>query len=242
MRTGLVCALAALALATAARAAELAPGTYLTEGGWGHLTLSTGKDGGLEFAITSMGSNAHACSLEGTIADGRAAVPTYENEACRISFTEGAEGIVVAVHEDDAEQCRYFCGARAGFEGEYLVVPSGCLPDEVEKVRARFKKLYDAREYAPASALLEDLLPRCGRLLEDIEKGWIASDLAITRLKLGDRAGCRAALADRTELAAMNDEQVAENYPPMEAEWYTRLSKAVRTNLRLCAEPAQGQR
>ncbi len=226
-------------VASAAAAAELEPGSWITERGWGQLTLRAGADGGFEFELQSMGSNGHSCALEGHVEDDRATVPTDEGQACRISFDASAQGIAVAVHADDQEQCRWFCGARAGFEGDYLAVPQGCLPAEVAATRERFKKLYDQRQYAPAAALLDALTPRCGRLLEDIELGWIASDLAITRLKLGDRTGCRAALEERVSLAEMSDEGIAENYPPLEAELYTRLAKAVRTNLKLCAEPAQ---
>lgn len=229
-----------LALAAGvATAAELGPGTWITERGWGHLTLRAGADGGLEFELGAMGANGHACGLEGRIEDGRAMLPTDEDQVCRISFDASAQGIAVAVNEGDEEQCRWFCGARAGFEGDYLVVPQGCLPTEVAATRERFKKLYDQRQYAQAAALLDPLPPRCGSLLEDIELGWIASDLAITRLKLGDRAGCRAALQERKSLAEMSEEEIAESYPPLEAELYTALAKAVRTNLKLCAERAQ---
>lgn len=223
--------LLALALASATFAAELAPGTYLTEGGWGDLSLRQGADGGLEFELSALGSNGHMCGLEGRIEDGQARLPTDEGQACRIGFSPGAAGIAVAAHPDDFEQCRWFCGARAGFEGDYLVVPEGCLPAQVQATRGRFKKLYDARQYAPAAALLDGLLPQCGRLLLDIDVGWIESDLAITRLKLGDRAGCRAALEGHAHLGALSEDEIAENYPPIEAELYGRLAKAVRTNL-----------
>ena len=118
-------------VASLATAAEPKPGTWITDGGWGHLTVRAGADGGLEFELGAMGSNGHACGLEGHIEDGRAALPTDEAQACRISFDANAQGITVAVHADDQEQCRWFCGARAGFEGDYLAVPPGCLPAEV---------------------------------------------------------------------------------------------------------------
>lgn len=238
MRTGLACGtLVALVLATAAHAAELAPGTYLTEGGWGELSLRSDA-GGLGFEIATMGANAHSCGLAGGIRAGKAELDAGEGQSCRLEFVADAEGIEVKAHADDFEQCRYFCGARAGFEGRYLVVPPDCLPAAVQATRDRFKQLYDQRRYAPAVLLLEELLPRCQRVLVDIDQGWIESDLAIARLRKGAREACRAALAGRTELAAMSEDEISEAYPPVEAELYTRLAKAVRTNLRLCAEPA----
>lgn len=231
-------AAATLALSTtAAMAADPAPGTYINEGGFGVLEISRAADGTLGFGIEELGANGHTCSLGGDIRDGRAELATMENESCRLTFRADKAGVHVEQHADDQERCRYFCGARAYFGGLYLRPPSGCAPAEVAATRKRFKQLYDQRKHAEAAAQLDSLLPRCERVLMDIDRGWIESDLALTRHKLGDDAGCRAILAGRNELAAMSDEEIVENYPPVEGELYGRLAGAVRTNLKLCAQP-----
>lgn len=230
---------ATLALSTtAAVAADPAPGTYINEGGFGVLEISRAADGALSFGIEEMGANAHTCSLGGDIRDGRSELPTMEDESCRLEFRADKAGVHVEQHADDGERCRYFCGARASFGGLYLRPPAGCTPSEVAATRKRFKQLYDQRKHAEAAAQLDSLLPRCERVLTDVDRGWIESDLAITRHKLGDDAGCRAVLAGRAALAAMSDEEIVDNYPPVEGELYGRLARAVRTNMKLCAQPA----
>ncbi len=227
---------ATLAFSTAvAVAADPAPGIYVNEGGFGVLEISRAASGALSFGIEEMGANAHTCSLGGEIRDGRSELPTMENESCRLEFRADKAGVHVEQHADDQERCRYFCGARASFGGLYLRPPAGCMPAEVAATRKRFKQLYDQRKHAEAAAQLDSLLPRCERVLMDIDRGWIESDLALTRHKLGDDAGCRAALAGRAELAAMSDEEIVDNYPPVEGELYGRLAGAVRTNLKLCS-------
>lgn len=234
----LLAAGAALTLATATLAADPAPGLYINEGGFGVLEISRAADGALSFGIEEIGANAHTCSLGGDIRDGRSELPTMENESCRLEFRADKAGVHVVQHEDDHESCRYFCGARASFGGLYLRPPAGCAPSEVAATRKRFKQLYDQRKHADAAKQLESLLPSCERVIMDIDRGWIESDLAITRHKLGDDAGCRAILAGRAELAAMSDEEIVDNYPPVEGELYGRLARAVRTNMKLCAQPA----
>ncbi|MBL8245222.1 MAG: hypothetical protein JNL89_13570 [Rhodanobacteraceae bacterium] len=226
-------------LAGSSVAADPAPGTYINEGGFGVLEISRAADGTLGFGIEELGANAHTCSLGGEIRDGKAELATMENESCRLTFRVDKAGVHVEQNADDQERCRHFCGARAYFGGLYLRPPAGCAPAEVAATRKRFKQLYDQRKHAEAAAQLDSLLPRCERVIMDIDRGWIESDLAITRHKLGDDAGCRAALAGRTELAAMSDEEIVESYPPVEGELYGRLAGAVRTNLKLCAERAQ---
>ena len=42
---------------------------------------------------------------------------------------------VKAAGEADYALCRYFCGVRADFEGEYLKPPTGCAPAEIKRIQ-----------------------------------------------------------------------------------------------------------
>jgi hypothetical protein len=222
---------------------RLAPGEYITEKGWGTLTLRQGG-GRLSFVIEAVGANGHSCSLEGEVVKGRATLETDEETGpCRVSFkplaegAEGGKGIEVASEEGEA--CRYFCGMRADFQGFYLVPPPGCAPAARETARTEFKRLYDKKAYPQALAKLEPVLKSCARMVGWIEEGWIRNDLAITLLKTGDLAGCRRLLEPLAADAARTDEELREEYPPSDADNYLPVVKAARTNLKLCKAPGR---
>jgi hypothetical protein len=71
-------------------------------------------------------------------------------------------------------------------------------------------------------------------VLTGVTKGWIRNDLALAQLRSGDAAACRQTLAPLAEEAGRTDEQLRENYPPVDADVVLPMLKAARTNLRLC--------
>lgn len=132
------------------------------------------------------------------------------------------------------EACRYYCGARAGFEGEYVRPAPACQPASIAKTRAEFKRLYDRKAYSEAVAVLEPVLKNCSKTMYWLDIGWVRNDLALTHAKLGHREICRQLLQPLAEDAAQTDDQIRENYPPSDAENYLPIVKATRTNLKLC--------
>ena len=72
--------LALLSLAAIAAEAQVQPGVYVTEGGWGVLKVVRAKNGATTFDIEAMGGNAHSCSLDGEIRDGRAVLEALDKE------------------------------------------------------------------------------------------------------------------------------------------------------------------
>lgn len=224
-----------------APATRLEAGEYITEKGWGTLTLRQGGGGRLSFVIEAVGANGHTCGLEGEVVKGRATLETDEESGpCRVSFTPRGGGIEsVEVVAEDAEACRYFCGMRAVFEGLYLKPPAGCAPAARETARTEFKRLYDKKAYPQALARLEPVLEGCARFVGWIEEGWIRNDLAITLLKTGDLAGCRRLLEPLAADAARTEEELREEYPPSDADSYLPVVKAARTNLKLCKAPGR---
>lgn len=231
-------ALAALLVSPArARAGTdtLRPGEYITENGWGVLTLSTSGDRTVHFSIEAVGGNGHTCSLDGEVRNLRARLDVdEEGKACEVTFLPKAESIDVS--SVDSETCRYFCGMRASFEGEYFRPDPGCGTKERSTTREQFQRLYDAKSYAKASALLEPLLSRCSKTLDWLESGRIRNDLAITQYHLGRLADCRKTLEPLLEEASKTEEELQETYPPSDFESYLPIAKATLHNAKLCAE------
>lgn len=219
----------------AAERADVAPGEYIADGGWGRLSVAPaegrGADRASAFSLDSVGGNFHVCSLEGRIVDGRATLESYGDEpACVVHFAPTQNGLEVT----GTAECRQFCGMRAGFEGVYLRPPAGCGDAERTAARAQFKRLYDARRHAEALAALSPLPTRCARTLDCYERGRILNDIAITQYRLGQRAECLRTLAPFVEEAALTDEAILENYPPSEGDVWLPIVKAARFNLGLC--------
>ncbi len=224
-----VMAIAAVASAPAA-GRGLEPGDYIADGGWGTLTID-GKGG---FSIATVGANGHTCGLDGTLQGltGKASPDDDPKDACLVGFAPGAGSIDVT--PKTGETCNSYCGARAHFDGTYLKPPAGCADAEREATRKRFKAEYDSKAYAQAAAALSPLLNACARQLSWLDAAWIRNDLALTRHRLADDAGCLAALKPLAEDAASSDDALRENYPPSDFEDYLPIVKATRANLALC--------
>lgn len=199
-------------------------GTYVFEGGAGTLVLAKGR-----FTIETVGANAHICTVAGTW-KGATGLANDEGERCELAFA--ATGDVVQV-TSSGEACRSYCGARAFFDGKYLVPPKGCTGPEVKKARADFKKKYDAKQFAEAVTVLAPLVKTCEGVVDRFDRAWIRNDLAIAQHHAGDDAGCLATLEP---LADYRDAPPGEpvGYEPSYEELHTRLAKATRTNATRC--------
>lgn len=216
----------------------LQPGNYVTERGWGTLKINPDKSGALKFAIAAMGGNAHSCSLEGAIRNGRAVLEGFEKDKpCVVTFSGAIDGIEVGSVDEGV--CRYYCGARAMFEGRYLKPAAGCAPDEIKRTRDEFKRLYDRKNYAAARAKIEPAFNGCAKTLDWLEIGWMRNDLALVQLRSGDAAACLRTLEPLAEDAAISDKQIEDNLPPTDATNWLPVVKAARTNLKLCGGAAK---
>jgi len=214
--------------------AALSPGEYVSDGGSGRLSLKSGKNGALMFAIESAGSNGHTCSLDGEVRNGKARLAGEDEKTpCIVTFKLTPAGIDVKGSSFDACGSQY-CGMRATFEAVYLLPPAACASAAVTATRKSFKQLYDSKQFAAARAKLEPVLNDCLRTLDWLSVARVRNDVAVTLHKLGDMAACRAVLAPLAEDANMPDAGVRENYPPSDADVYLPVVRATRTNLKLC--------
>ena len=230
--------LALLSLAAIAAEAPVQPGVYVTEGGWGVLKVVRAKNGATTFDIEAMGGNAHSCSLDGEIRNGRAVLEALDKDKpCTVTFSDIDSGVRVGVTKESAyPACRYFCGMRAEFEGEYLKPPSGCAPAEIKRTREEFKRLYDRKEYAAARAKLEPASGNCGKFIDWLDTGWMRNDLALAQLRAGDAATCLRTLEPLAKDAAKSDTQIAmDMVAPTDVDNWLPVVKAARTNLKLCS-------
>ena len=237
----LVCVLAApLAQAQARPAAQtLAPGEYVSAGGWGVLTLRSEADKRLLFELETVGANGHTCSLDGEIRNGRTIVSdTPEPAACVVRFV--ANGNAIDVSTNDLASCRSFCGARAGFTGRYLRPLPGCDSLSRGATGAEFKRLYDGGAYREAQQQASRLLERCAGPMTRVERGRLLNDLAITQYQLGLHDACMRTLRPLAEDAAMDNETLQNSMPPADYDSYLPIVESTRTNLRLC-KASKGQ-
>ena len=227
----LLAALAVSSLSLAAPSAAPPAGEYLTEQGWGVLTLKPAGTSGQPFSLSTVGSNAHVCQIEGVIRQGHAQVPTEgSDERCEMDFVRQGHDIALS----STPGCRYFCGMRAGLDGLYLRPAPGCDTASVRQQRKLFKQRYDQKNYAGAVNTLAPVLARCQKTLDWLGAHWLRNDLALAQLRLGDAAACRATLQPLAADAARRDDAIRDSYPPAEAEGYLGVLRAARTNLKLC--------
>ena len=212
---------------------DVIPGKYVTQGGWGNLSIRKDKSGRLAFEISAVGANAHTCSLDGIIENNKAALEGLEGgKPCIVTFTPKGRDIDVS---DNGEACRMYCGARADFTGLYVTPKPGCDQAAIRKSRDEFKRLYGGKSYARARDVLAPVLNNCGYVLFWADLDWIRNDLALTYYKLGNSAACL-----RT-LQPVIDEARDVVYGPSEEETRRPIERATQTNLNLCRKGGSGK-
>lgn len=242
----LVVMLALPLFATSAIAAEktspvISPGQYIRSGDSGTLKIRRGESGKLIFEIESIGSNCHTCSVSGTIhgklghADSWAADGSDSN--CRIAFERRTQNLYVS--STTIDECRVYCGARAGFEGNYKSVPTLCTRSSQQSHRNKFLKLYRSRDFARAIEILEPLLSQCSDFVNWIEIDNIRNDLALAQLHSGEPEACLETLATARAASYSSEENLKEEFPPCDFYSYINVAKATWHNKSLC-EKANG--
>ncbi len=239
MKTAGIVMTLGLSLAGAAHAAGPKPGEYATQPGGATLVVTQGK-GGLRFALDAVGTNAHTCTLAGSLRGDEARTDPEDDGAsiCRIGMA--AQGDAIEVTPRD-ERCREYCGLRAGFEGRYVRVPPGCSVTGRERRNQAFLADYRAKRYAAALGTLRQTEAACGKFFDWAEKDAFANDKALTLHRLGRNQECLAALDDTLVADNRNEAELREDFWPAPTDWdiYLPIAKANWHNRKLCtAAPA----
>ena len=200
-------------------------GEYLTEGGWGRLTISEQKNKRL-FSIFASGTNGHTCDISGGVRGNLAVLSEDEQTepACIVKFDKKSGAISVL----PSDYCHgYYCGMRASFGGEYFKPNKGCSSAEQGARYEAFKAFYDKKSYALALKESQTLLRDCKKFTDWIGKDNLKNDIAITQFHLRDKAGCLKTLKS----IEANPEYA---FAPMEADIVESITKAKKANQKLC--------
>ena len=131
------------------------------------------------------------------------------------------------------DACRSYCGARAGFDGQYRKPPTACT----DRARAgRIKEgrsAYAKKNYDVAATAFTSLIDQCSTYMSWMDVDRMRSDLALTQFHLGDKAKCLQTLAPTV---AMQNQDDVETFglPPANAIDYQSTGKAILHNAKLC--------
>ncbi len=192
--------LSSAVLTTFIAATPPSEGTYIFEHGPGALELD-----GTKFSISTGGEHGHSCALEGVWKGhtGKVTAPSVDLEACTLTFAATDEGVWVTATNGSA--CAGWCGARAWFEGQYLLVPPNCSSDNVLKVRRSFQQKVDQRKWAAAIKTLSPVVPRCEKFLDPTLATRLRSELALAVQHKQHRTECTQAQHDKRCDVASSD-------------------------------------
>ncbi|MCB6182935.1 hypothetical protein LIN78_05160 [Leeia sp. TBRC 13508] len=206
----------------------IGPGTYVTERGWGLLTVSNKQT----FEISAIGANGHSCNLGGKVKGSKGIVDAETpDERCEVSFTPKGKGFAV---DSTVDSCREYCGMRAGFEGDYFPQPTECAGAATKAAKNGFIQQYKAKQYAGAYQQLSKYQQNCGKYMDWLETDQVANDLAITAYHQGDKALCLKHLKTTMGWGIANLAALEEELPPTDFISYKGIAKATWYNRKLC--------
>lgn len=238
LRVGTAIGLVFIQTVSMARPLTPAPGKYIAEGGWASLAVKHDTTTETRFQIDSRGTNGHQCGLQGTVAAGIGTTTGVfpDGQACTVRFDVRRGAVAVTALQHDA--CRLECGARAGFEGDYLVPAPGCTDSTRRRVEDAFVVDYRARRYPRAAAALAPLLSRCSKTLGAEEDAKVRNDLAVTLFHLDRPADCRATLAPLQKMTSDTVLMQLHDGAPTDFDTWSAIARTTRHNLALCANAA----
>jgi hypothetical protein len=168
------------------------PGQYVSEGESGTLIIRRDGPTELQFQIDTVGANCHVCSvsgvIRGTTGHGDSWAGDGSDSKCDISFTSKQSSVVV--DSVTQEECRAYCGARAGFDGTYRMPPANCTAGQRQARRDRFLHLYRAHRYLQATITLQTLISQCRDFMHWIEIDKVRNDIALSQYNSGNFDQC----------------------------------------------------
>lgn len=216
---------------------EFEPGEYITEQGWGYLSISKKNGNGQDFELFALGANAHSCSLEGVIRDGKA---VFSNDSCQILFTKKNDAIQVAVDDGFFDGCRGFCGMRAGFEGSYYKPANGCDSQSLADMQKQVMQMREQSDFTHAEQVLSFVLKNCQKTLSQYRNDDIHLQLAEIQFLQGKKQACLKTLQPWIEDSQKPDEKICKDddkgfmLPPSDCINALDVIKDVRKQLQRC--------
>lgn len=233
---------ATVGLAQAAQP-NIPPGQYVLDGDSGTLTIRPDTQNRQKFEIETIGGNCHSCSVTGVITGGIGHADSWAEDGsdskCRIAFS--ADRTSVSVRPITEEECRAYCGMRAGFAGTYRVPPAACTRAGRQKQRDQFLRQYRAKQYADATKTLESLVAQCEKSMSWIEVDQVRNDLALAQYHSGNAQQCLATLNATLAAQAKDGEELKSGngkvyLPPCDFDNYIGVAKSTWFNQALCAK------
>jgi len=222
---------------------QIEPGKYIREGDSGTLTVQSLRHNKLRFEIESIGANCHLCSVSGVISGAIGHADSWaadeSDSKCEISFS--ASRFALVVKPITQEECRYYCGARAGFDGTYRIPPAECTSVGRQKLRDSFLSLYRSHRFAKAAGALQSLIAQCSEFMNWIELDHVRNDLALAQYHNGEIEQCLATL-NTTLAATVKDEEELKAgsgsiyLPPCDFDNYIDVAKSTWFNKALCTK------
>lgn len=225
-----ICLMSALVTAQ-----TIVPGEYSSDG-YGILNVGKPIKGKSSFNLFSLGANGHMCEIEGDMQNGKYVekINNRDESICQIDFKQTKEGVAVSVSEPYWDACRGFCGARAGFTGDYVRPPRFCTTKEMKAQQKNGINAYRQKKYNQARADLSFILNKCSNFIDWRWEGSIRNDLALVEARRGNKVGCRSALKPYMEELNLPDDEL-EGYPaPTDRFSYLEILKSARFNAKLC--------
>ena len=229
----------------AAEKSKILLGQYVRDGGSGSLTVRKGKQNRLVFEIFSIGSNCHSCEVSGVISGNVGHADNGPDSKCQISFS--ASHPVLSIKPTTEEECRNFCGARAGFDGTYRMPPSACTFGGRKAQKDQFIHLYRARRFDQASDALQNLIAKCRSFMSWIEIDQIRNDLALAQYHNREPQQCLATLNDTLAAKVKDEEELMYGngdvfLPPCDFDNYIEVAKSTWFNKALCTKATSNGR
>lgn len=224
---------------------KLRPGKYILDNGNGELLIRLDKQGELTFSIVTVGANCSTCDLSGIISGTIGYMDSWEEDGkkskCEISFT--ANHSAVNVQSLTYDECRGFCGFRAGFNGIYSIPPKECTEAGKQKIHDQFLALYRSHNYTLAVSILQNQLQQCLSFINWIEIDEVRNDLALAQYHNGEVQQCLITL-NKTLVAKVKDEQeLKEGYlSTCDFDSYIHVAKSTWFNKELCTKAISKRR
>lgn len=215
---------------------EIKKGHYIRDASSGILKIESGDGKNLLFNIESSGGNCSSCKVSGEIVGGIGKAESWKDDGsdsnCRISFS--AENSTISIQPTTEEECRPFCGMRAGFDGTYRSPPTVCTNAGRQKLRDQFLRMYRSHRFSPAAEILQALILQCQEFMDWIEIDRVRNDLALAQYRNGDPQQCLITL--NTTLASNAKSENDLSLPPCDFDNYIGVAKSTWFNMALCSK------